>query len=217
MTTYAYTYTHIHIHPHTHAHTYTQMAQVVLNHPVGFYDITARQTTGHSGIIEERPKQTLACMGCAHDKEGNWKSNGSNQHIHADNLQAHLDSRRHLERLQAVASGERIAPRVPAALPMVIPSALPRIEYFCRACSLDLDGTLHHPLRCHIMTAFELAAHVAKTTHERKSSVEDGRLIRCLELLYPAPPDVHMEPPVADPAAPVVVAPAVTAPASASQ
>ena len=148
----------------------------IIHHPAGLFDPGAIEVAGTGGLVESRQQHTVQCIACSHDPQGQLKPTGAFQHISSGALADHQRSRRHLERLEELARGERQPPAVPVGTPPVIPSPQPRWYYRCRVCQLDQKGEVHERARCHEFNQYQLADHLTTRNHLRRASTADPRL-----------------------------------------
>ena len=79
----------------------------IIHHPTGLFDPGAREVAGTDGLVEGRPQQTVQCIVCSHDPQGQLKPNGAFQYISLSAIADHQRSRRHGERLEELTQGSR--------------------------------------------------------------------------------------------------------------
>ena len=66
----------------------------IIHHPTGLFDPGAREVAGTDGLVEGR-QQTVQCVVCSHDPQGQLKPNGAFQYISLSAIGDHQRSRRH--------------------------------------------------------------------------------------------------------------------------
>ena len=133
-----------------------------------FSDDEARVLPGSNNQVEVRPRRLLTCIICGYDANGELKAGGKGQSFTQDNAMEHLNSEEHHNRVY-----RRGAQFVEGA-PLMIPSVNPELQYRCRPCGLDHDGTIHIDPRHWQMKEAGLQAHLTSRDHLRRAS--DGRL-----------------------------------------